>query len=301
MVKRQKKLVKKTKKVKRNLKNNSENKEVVIDLSIIIPAHDEEKRIGPTLEAYNKFFDGIEEIDKIIKHEKNGFNYEIIVVVNNSIDKTLEIVEKLSKKQKGKKIKVLNFVEGGKGFAIIEGFKEAIKHKSKLIGFVDADMATGPDAFYDLVRNINNNDGIIASRYIKGSVVNPKQSFQRVVSSRLFNFWIRVLLILPYRDTQCGAKLFKRESITKVIDKLIITKWAFDVDLLYCMKKSKLKIKEFPTVWSDKEYSTINFKKAGPMMALAVIRLRLLNSPFSNIVKLYDKLPEWTKIHHKLK
>jgi dolichyl-phosphate beta-glucosyltransferase len=83
---------------------------------------------------------------------------------------------------------------------------------------------------------------------------------------------------MPYRDTQCGAKIFTRKSIEKIIPKLGVTEWAFDVDLLYQSHKLGLKVKEHPTVWKDKEGSKINLKRSSLQMFLAVARLRLVNS-----------------------
>jgi glycosyltransferase involved in cell wall biosynthesis len=260
-------------------------------ISIIIPAYNEEKRIERTLKEYAEFF-------KNLKKQKL-IDFEILVIINNTRDRTPEIVKNFSKKYK--EIKYLNFKEGGKGFAITEGFKEAMKYKkNELIGFVDADMSTRPEAFYDLVNNIKNYDGIIASRYVKGAIVNPKQSIQRIIVSRIFNLLIRTLFFMNYKDTQCGAKLFKPYVLKAIIDELVITKWAFDVNLLYCMKRKGFKIKEFPTVWSDMEYSKLNFKKSGPLMALSVLRLRIVNSPFKDFMRLYDKMPEEVKIHHRI-
>ncbi|MDD5193309.1 MAG: glycosyltransferase [Candidatus Nanoarchaeia archaeon] len=259
-------------------------------ITIIIPAHNEEKRIDNTLNEYPLFF-------KDLKNKKI-LNFSILVVINNSQDRTEEIVKKYSKKFK--EVKYINLKPGGKGFAVIEGFKEALKEDSEMIGFVDADMATDPKSFFDLIENIEDYDAIIASRYIKGAKVYPKQSFQRIFVSRIFNFLIRILFLFPYNDTQCGAKLFKKESIEKILPDLTITKWAFDVDLIYCLKKNRLSVKEHPTNWSDKAYSKINLKRAGPLMALAIIRLRILNSPFKNFIKLYDKMPEFMKMHHRL-
>lgn len=259
-------------------------------ISIIIPAHNEEKRIGNTLEEYEEFF-------RNLKKQK-VLDFEILVVINNTQDKTPEIVKNYSKKYK--EIKYISFEQGGKGFAIIEGFKDALKRDNKLIGFVDADMATSPEAFYELVKNINNCGGIIASRYIKGAIVSPKQPMQRIFVSRVYNLLIRSLFFMPYRDTQCGAKLFRKEALEKIIGDLTITKWAFDIDFIYNLRKRGFKVKEFPTVWSDKEYSTINFKRAGPLMALSVIRLRILNSPLKEFIRIYDKMPEWIKLHHRI-
>lgn len=260
-------------------------------ISIVIPAHNEEKRIGPTLEAYGQYF-----------HEKakeKKLDWEIIVVINNTQDRTPEIVKKYSKKYKG--IRVIEFVQGGKGFAIIEGFKEALKNKkAELIGFVDADMATSPEAFYDLIKNINDYDGIIASRWKKGSKVVEKKSIIRKLYSEVFNFLVRSILLLNYKDTQCGAKLFKREALEEIISELGLTKWAFDIDLLYKMKRHKFKVSETTTYWEDKAGSHITFR-APIQMFVALIRLRLIYSPFNFVVKAYDKFPEKIKINNLLK
>ena len=162
-------------------------------LSIIIPAYNEEKRIKKTLKEYYSFF-----VNKKRNHEINDF--EIVVVCNACRDQTQKIVEEEMKKSK--EIKCLNFVQGGKGFAIIEGFKDALKRKCDLIGFVDADMATSPEAFYDLFLNVKNNDGVIASRWLNGSHIKTPQTFLRRITSRGFNFLIRGILFLPYKDTQ---------------------------------------------------------------------------------------------------
>jgi glycosyltransferase involved in cell wall biosynthesis len=255
-------------------------------VSIIIPAYNEEKRIGKTLEEYSEFFNNLKTIGIL--------DYEILIVINNTKDRTEEIVKVFQRENKN--IRYLNLKMGGKGLAIIEGFKDSLSRKNDLIGFVDADMATPPNAYYDLIKNISNSDGIIASRYIKNSIVSPKQSIQRIIVSRIFNFMIRSLFLFPYADTQCGAKLFKRESIKKIIKNLGLTQWAFDVDLLYQAKIARLAVTEFPTIWADKEYSKINFIKAGPRMVLSSIRLRIMYSPFRRLIKLYLLMPKWIRI-----
>ena len=93
-----------------------------MNLSIVVPAYNEEKRIGRTLEEYCKYFRGK-------KNELKSF--EILVVLNNCRDNTLEIVKE--KKLKFKEIRYLNFQQGGKGFAITEGFKDSLKRNNELI------------------------------------------------------------------------------------------------------------------------------------------------------------------------
>ena len=158
-----------------------------------------------------------------------------------------------------------------------------------MIGFVDADMATSPEEYWKIIKNIDGADCVIASRYLKGSKVYPPVTFRRLIVGRTFNYFIRFFLFLPYQDTQCGAKLFKRNVVKKMLPFLTLSQWAFDVDVLFTIRKLGFKIKEVPSSWIDKEYSKINFVRAGPWMALAIIRLRILHSPFKRFVKIYDK------------
>jgi glycosyltransferase involved in cell wall biosynthesis len=250
--------------------------------TIIIPAYNEEKRIRDTLEEYFKFF-------KKIKKDKE-LDFEIIVSLNGCKDKTSEIVKDIKKKRKASEIRIIEIKESGKGLAIINGFKDALSRNSDFIGYVDADMATKPEEYYNLIKQIGNGDGVIASRYLKGAKVNPKPSIQRIFASRIFNKLIRLILFLKYKDTQCGAKIFTRKAIEKVVPLLSLSQLAFDVDLLFNLKKLGFKVREVPTVWSDKGYSTVNFMKSGPKMALAIIRLRILNSWFKDFMGLYNKL-----------
>jgi glycosyltransferase involved in cell wall biosynthesis len=251
------------------------SRRVVIKTAIVMPAYNEEKRIGRTLEEFGKFFSK--------RKKEKDVDYRIIIVINDTADRTEEIVKKYSKKHR--EIKYLNFKQGGKGFAVIEGFKEALKSNYDLIGFVDADLSTSPEAFYDLIKNIKDYDGIIASRYVKGAVVKTKQSLSRIVVSRLGNFLIRSFFFLPYRDTQCGAKLFKRKVIERVLPKLRLTQWAFDINLIYAARREGFKVKEHPTVWKDAEASHLNLKTTGIQVLLSIIQLRIINSPLHKLLK----------------
>ena len=242
-------------------------------ISIIIPAYNEEKRIGKTIGCYLDYFKSLK--------KKKELDFEIIVVLNACKDNTLKVV----KKYKCKELRILNFEQGGKGFAIIEGFKDALERKNDLMGFVDADMATAPEAFYELIKNIKDYDGIIASRYIKGS--KKENSIIRTIVSRIFNLIVRGIFLMNYRDTQCGAKLFKKVSVQKILPVLGETEWAFDVDLLYIAKKKGVKIKEFPTVWQEKGVSKLKVIKSSMQMFLAIVKLRIINSPFKRITKIH--------------
>src|SRR4030042_705162 len=239
-------------------------------LILIIPARNEEKRISKTLDNYWQFL-------KEKKNKKEIKDFEILIIINNSKDKTEEIVKEYSRNFP--EIRYVAFKEGGKGFAIIEGFKESLKGNFGLIGFVDADMSTPPDAFYELVRNIKDYDGVITNRWVKESIMTPRQSLARRIISRGGNFIVRTLFLFPYSDTQCGAKLFRRKLLEKNISKLITINWGFDIALLYCFKKeSHARIKSIPTVWHDKAGSKINITKTQLRTLMSTLRLRLIHS-----------------------
>lgn len=247
-------------------------------VSIVIPAYNEEKRIGATLEAYSNFFE--------TKRVEEDLEYELLVVINNTSDHTEEIV--MMAQEKNARICYINLKKGGKGLAVVEGFRDALRRENDLIGFVDADMATTPEEYYRLIENLGRYDGIIASRWTHGAVISPKPSLKRKMARTAFNMLIRSIIFLHYNDTQCGAKLFKRKPVEKITQRVTMSQWAFDVDVLYVCRKENFRILEFPTTWTDKEYSKINFWQAGPKMALGIVRLRILSSPFKNLLGVYD-------------
>lgn len=206
-------------------------------LSIVIPAYNEEKRIGRVLEQYIDFFKE---------------NLEIIIVLNGCRDRTEEVVQKTQRKYPNI-VRYFDIKEVGKGRAIIKGFKEA---QGDLIGFVDADGSTSPMEYGHLISRINGADGVIASRWKKGARV-ENRTFIRKIISLGFVFLVKILFFLPYQDTQCGAKIFKKMALKKVLPKITIKNMAFDVELLYLMKKHNFNIKERPTVWLDQSSSAV--------------------------------------------
>jgi len=253
-------------------------------ISIIIPAHNEEKRIEETLKDYFVFFEKLK--------KKNILDFEIVVVLNGCIDNTKKAVERY----KNKKLKILEFEKPGKGSAIINGFKYSLKKDFDLIGFIDADGATPPEAFYDLIKNIKSFDGVIANRWDKRSKIKTKQTVLRRTMSRSFNLIVRSLFLFPHQDTQCGAKLFKRELIEKILAKLGSSEWNFDVDLLFYARRERAMIKSLPTEWNDKKESKINIRKTPFRMFFSALRLRLVHSPFKFILRFHSKLPRKMQI-----
>ena len=247
-------------------------------ISIVIPAHNEEHRLPPMLEAYAKYFT-----------EKYGNEAELIVVANFCNDRTAEVARGIGLRYP--QVKVIEEAKRvGKGGAVLLGAQSA---EGDLIGFVDADGATSPEAFDDLVQKISLDGGIIASRWMKGSDVSPKQPLSRRVASRCFNLLVRVLFGLKLKDTQCGAKLFRREVIQPVLRNLGVTNWAFDVDMLFQTKRLGASIREVPTVWRDVTGSKVEIGRSSVNMFVAMIRLRMFYSPWRFMIPILKPLAEW--------
>ena len=209
------------------------------------------------------------------------YNFELIIIPNGCTDETEEMVKKLSQKYKQIKYKIIK-KSVGKGEAIKQGFKIA---EGNLIGFVDADNSAPPESFFRLLNNINNNDGVIGSRWIKGAEIELEQPLARRILSRIFNLLVRIIMGLHYHDTQCGCKLFKKEAIKSILPNLEYTKWSFDIELLYQMKRINAKIKEIPIKWADDSRTHLNIAKAPMQMFIALIKLRILYSPFKFMIK----------------
>lgn len=242
-------------------------------LSIVVPAFNEEARLAPMLKAYGDYF-----------VPRYGDDVEIIVVANGCTDDTEAVARHAAERCSCIRV-IVEPRAIGKGGAILLGFKEA---RGELIGFVDADNSTPPEAFDDLVHNIGDAGAIIASRWLPGSQVSPRQPLKRRIASRVFNRLVRLLFGLRISDTQCGAKLLRREALHTVLPELGITRWAFDVDLLYRLHRHGYRIVERPTVWHDKGGSRLRVGRASIEMLMAIIRLRLLFSPFRWVVTVYD-------------
>lgn len=221
-------------------------------LSITIPAYNEEGRIEKTIRAYHHFFSQ--------KEQETGLKFELIIVLNGCIDNTISVVERV-RNDLASDIIIIDLPQAGKGIAIKAGFANALTRDNDVIGFVDADMATEPQAFYDLLDNISDVDGVIASRYISGAQITPERpAYKRWGSRIIYEPYVWLLFGLSYYDYQCGAKLFKRAVIERITPQLSVAQWAFDVELLYLCKKNKFSIKEIPTVWHDQADSKLTIR-----------------------------------------
>jgi glycosyltransferase involved in cell wall biosynthesis len=253
-------------------------------LLLLIPAYNEEDRIEPVLLDYAEYF------------QKNFIGkFQMVVVLNGCKDNTFGVVQRISTKYPS--VSAMEFPEPiGKGGALIEGLKLA--PLADLIGYVDADGATGPKAFHDLVRLTDKADCVIGSRWLPGAILHQSQSGRRQFASRGFHYIVEFLFRMKIRDTQCGAKVMHRPAVEKIHSSLRIADMAFDINLLYALKRSGFTVLEVPTEWTDKIGSKVVLGKTSLTMLLSVIRLRLFYSPFWEWLRPLKPLEAW--IYKKL-
>ncbi|MBI4323966.1 MAG: glycosyltransferase [Chloroflexi bacterium] len=258
--------------------------ETVPSVLLLIPAYNEEQRIEPVLREYAQYFR---------RHYAGKF--QLVVVLNGCIDNTLGVVQRVA--GEFPEVSALEFPDPiGKGGALIEGLKLA--PTTDLIGYVDADGATAPPAFMDLVRHCQGVECAIGSRWIPGAIVSQSQSVRRRLFSRAFHIFVQCLFRMNIKDTQCGAKVMRREAVERIHSSLRIADVAFDINLLYALKRHGFSVLEVPTEWTDKLGSKIKLNKGALGILLSVVRLRLVYSPFYQWLRPLRPLETW--IYRKL-
>jgi len=194
--------------------------------------------------------------------------YEVIVVINNTTDNSARVLRKLRKANQLTNIRIVDIGKAkGKGSALIQGF---IRAKGDVVGFIDADGASPGTEIIRLYRKLmleTHIGGVIASRYLPTSRIIGDQSYLRFILSRLFNLVTKNTFHLPFTDTQCGLKLFRRKPLRLSLDYIIAKSWTFDLNLLLVFTYLGESIIEVPTRWYVKNGSKVNvFKSAIPVI-----------------------------------
>lgn len=256
-------------------------------LLLLIPAYNEEARIGPVLREYGDYFE----------KQYHG-SFKLIVVLNGCRDNTIGVVNLVAKDYPF--ISALDFPDPiGKGGALIEGLKAGTS--ADWVGYVDADGATPPHALHDLVKLRNRADCIIGSRWLPGAVLHQAQTRLRRFTSRCFHFVVETFFWMHIKDTQCPCKVVKRAAVEQILPSLRIADLAFDVNLLYSLKHAGFSILEVPTEWTDKMGSkvTSSLFRSSLTMFLSVLRIRLIYSPVYPLLRPLRPLEGW--IYRKLR
>lgn len=239
----------------------------MIKLSVIIPAYNEVHRIERTLLDVDKYL------------EKQSYEYEIIVVDNNSRDKTYELVKKLEKTSIPHAKVVQQWVRG-KGAAVQRGVEEAV---GEYMVFMDADNATPINEIEKFWPYLESGmEVVIGSRYQDPSTVKIKQPFYRILFSRLSNTLIQIVLIPHIKDTQCGFKAFKGAAAKEIFRHVTIFGWAFDMELLAIALRLSYRIKEVPVSWEEHGGSHVPLKAyIQSFVDLFLIKWKLLRGKYS--------------------
>lgn len=228
-------------------------------LDIIIPAHNEQDRIDATLAAY-----------RAVCPPTTGF----VVALDDCTDRTAEVVNRHTREDT--RVRALCLPRLGKGGAIMEAFRTS---DADLVAFVDADGATPPSELLRLADVIDEQpvDGAIAARWHPSAVIpgRRRRPLLRRLASRAFALAVRATFRLPFSDTQCGAKVLRREVAERLVPLLSSRDFLFDVDLLVTARALGFTIAEVPTVWVDREGSRLQPVHDGKRMAASLLRLWL--------------------------
>jgi len=227
-------------------------------LSIVVPAFNEAARIGTSIEKIHAFMG------------KSPVSCELIVVDDGSEDNTSEVVAQA--RVKGLRL-LKNNRNYGKGYTVRNGVLAA---SGTYVLFTDADLSAPieeADKLFDVALK-ENADIVIGSRAVDRSYIEKHQSRFREVGGIFFNFMVRLLLGLPLSDTQCGFKLFNRQTCLPLFQLQTIPGFGFDAELLFLAKRQKLKIRETPVRWSHAEGSKVNFLRDGTRMFFDLLRIR---------------------------
>ncbi len=244
-------------------------------LSIIIPAYNEEKRIAATLYKLINFFD------------QKFSEYEIIVVMDGCKDDTPKIVYNIMKNGEYIIVPLVYKQRLGKGKAIIKGLEKA---KGDIILITDSDLPVPLKDLYKMIEKTHTYDLVIGSRYRPESRILARESIMRIFLSRIFNILVRTMFwsLKDIKDTQCGAKVFKR-NLLRIKNELMISDFTFDVNFVYSAKRHHFKIKEMGVTWRHREEgSKVSGKllRIGYVMFLSLLRLRIYYSPYRRIMYL---------------
>lgn len=217
-------------------------------LSVIIPAYNEEKRIGKTLLA----------VDHYLTAQK--YDYEIVVVNDGATDNTAEVVRGFKKMVKNLRL-IDNKQNHGKGWVVRQGMLES---NGQIRLFMDADNSTTLDHFEKMIPLFKEGYDIVIGTRDKKDARGAKQAVPQSFFKRLLgnagNLLIQVFTVPGIWDTQCGFKAFTDKAAQAVFSKGRIDRWGFDIEALALAKKLKLKIGIIPVYWVNDAESHVSLK-----------------------------------------
>lgn len=245
-----------------------------LDLSIVIPAFNEEHRLPKTL-------------DRIVSYLKDrSLRAEIIVVDDGSSDDTSQLVA--SYRDRFPDLRVLsNGRNHGKGFSVRHGMLEA---RGEIALFTDADLSTPIEEADKLLAPLREQgyDAAIGSRAVDRSLIEIHQSAIREQAGVLFNWFVRWVMGLDFSDTQCGFKAFRVNRTRIIFEQQRMEGFGFDPEILFLAKRHGLGVAEVPVRWSHDPGTKVNVAADGIRMLfdLLVIRWNALRGKYPQCQKI---------------
>jgi glycosyltransferase involved in cell wall biosynthesis len=224
------------------------------DLSIVIPSFNEELRLPGSLEKISDYV-----------REKRP-NTEVLVVDDGSKDRTAAVAE--SWRDRIPQLRVIsNGTNRGKGFSVKHGSLEA---RGDIVLFTDADLSAPIEEGEKLFAALKTYDVAIGSRAVDRSLIEVHESPFREFAGIVFNKIVRTILRLPFVDTQCGFKAFRRERCKIIFEQQTIERFGFDPELLYLARHHGLSIKEVPVRWAHSPATKVSMMRDSVQMFLDV-------------------------------
>ncbi|HET9995056.1 MAG TPA: dolichyl-phosphate beta-glucosyltransferase [Candidatus Acidoferrum sp.] len=228
------------------------------DLSIIIPAYNEEVRLPATLERIAAYI------------QTCGRETEVLVVDDGSRDGTAAVAEYFQIKIPSLQI-ISNGINRGKGYSVRHGIQEA---RGRIALFTDADLSAPIEEAGKLIDALETNDVAIGSRALDRSLISVHESLFREFAGIIFNTIVRLILWLPFVDTQCGFKAFRRDRCRIIFEQQTIERFGFDPELLYLARHHGLRVVEIPVRWGHSPDTKVSMLRDSMQMFLDVFTIR---------------------------
>ncbi len=227
--------------------------------SIIIPAYNEQDRLGATLE-------------KVLAYAAaQGWRSEVLVVNDGSRDATGDVAREFARRNPSVRL-IENPGNRGKGYSVRNG---ALNTSGDIVLFTDADLSTPIEEAGKLFAAIAGGaDVAIGSRWLKSELQTERQPVYRQIVGRAFNLVLWAVLRINYKDTQCGFKAFSGRAARSLFSLQKIDRWGFDPELLFLARKNGMKVAEVPVEWAHDHRSKIRVFRDGFRMLADLLAVR---------------------------